>query len=152
MMSRGQQSGISTHAATAHFVIVTCVQRCFALDAEVVQGIIDTGDVAQSLVPMFHGEAYPVIDLASRLAIKGIQNERCGQIVLFTRGQFRGSLGVERVHGRMDLHASQILPLPPHFQGAERDWYRGMILFEGSVAVILHSNWLLQSVAEMRQA
>lgn len=151
MMSRGQQTGLSTQAETVHCVIVTLGQRLFAIDADAVHGIMDAPDVAKNLVPTVHGDVYQVIDLASRLAMTNTQEERFGQVVLLMRDHIRGSIGVDRVHGRMDLHPSQILPLPPHFQGAERDWYRGMILFEGSVALILNPTWLLQSVSGMWQ-
>jgi len=151
MMARGQQTGIPTQAATSHFVIITVGQRLFAIDADAVQGIMEAPDVGSTLVPIFNGDAYQGIDLVSRLAIKSTQEERVSQIVLLMRDHMRGSLRVEQVHGRMNLHPSQILPLPLHFQGAERDWYHGMILFERSVAVILNPAWLLQRLAGIRK-
>lgn len=151
MMSRGQQTGIPTRAATSRFVIVTLGQRLFAIDADAVQGILEASEVGSNQIPSLNGAVYQGIDLLSRLAIKRTQVERVDQIVLLIRDHMRGSLEVERVHGRMDLHPSQILPLPLHFQGVERDWYHGMILFERSVAVILNLVWLFQSVPGMRQ-
>lgn len=135
---------------TSHFVVVTLAKRFFAIDADAVQGIMDVPDAAYGLAPTFKGDIYHGIDLAGCFAIEHTQQGRFGQIVLLMRDHRRGSLKVERVHGRMDLKPSQVLPLPPHFQGAEREWYPGMILLERSVAVILNSRWLLESVAGIR--
>ena len=151
MMTRGQQPRIPTQVGTAHVVIVTLGQRLFAIDAGNVEGFMDTSDVVSSPVPTCEGAGYHMIDLAGRLALPSTQLRRSGQLVLLTYDSMRGSLAVERVHGRMSLLPSQIFPLPPHFQGAERDWYRGLILFEGTVAVILNPNWLFQGLAGGRQ-
>lgn len=143
MMSRGQEVGIATQGGTARFVIVTIGQRLFAIDAIAVQGIVAPAEAADSLAPEFQGDVYPVIDLTSRLATRDGQGQQSDQVVLLLLDRTRGSVGVECVHGRMDLHESQILPLPRHFQGAERDWYRGMILFENSIVLILNLPWVL---------
>ena len=151
MMSCGQETELPAQAEALHFVIVTLGQRLFAIDTGAVQGIVDASEVANTLTPEFQGDVYQAIDRVKYLAIRSMQERRSGQIVLLMLGRKRGSIGVEHVYGRMDLHASQILPLPPHFQGAERDWYRGMILFENSVAVILNLAWFLQSTSGILQ-
>ena len=51
---------------------------------------------------------------------------------------------VEKVHGSLEVHPSQLLPLLPQFRGPERGWYRGMILFDQSVALVLNTAWVLE--------
>jgi len=46
----------------------------------------------------------------------------------------------------MECEPNKVLPLSPHFQGEERQWYQGMILFEQSVAMVLNIAWILQEV------
>lgn len=145
---RGQPAGIAAQGGTSQFVIVTLERRLFAIDAAAVQGIMDAPEVAHHPAPEFQGALYQVIDLTSRLATKGSREQRSSQLVLLLRDRMRGSVGVEQVHGRMDLQESQILPLPPHFQGAERDWYRGIILFENSIVLILNLSWVLNNASQ----
>ncbi len=151
MLFREQEAKTVTHVASSHFVIVTLGQRLFAIDAEAVQGIVDSRGAVNGEAPVFQGRVYHMTDLTSLLALCRAQDNLSAQILLLMKGQMRRSLVVDRVHGRMDLHESQVLSLPPHFQGPERHWYQGMILFEHSVALILNLSWVVQSSVERHQ-
>ncbi len=144
MMSRDQEARTVTHAPLSHFVIVTLGQRLFAIDADAVQGIVDSREVMNTMAPVLQGRAYEATDLTERLALSRVQSNLSSHVLFLMDGQIRRSLLVDQVHGRMDLHDSQVLSLPPHFQGPERRWYRGMILFENSVALILNVPWVVQ--------
>ncbi|MGQ0694924.1 MAG: hypothetical protein ACT4OL_05030, partial [Nitrospiraceae bacterium] len=43
-----------------------------------------------------------------------------------------------------EVEQSQILPLPRQFQGEEQHWYRGVILLEEHVALVLNTAWVLE--------
>jgi hypothetical protein len=47
------------------------------------------------------------------------------------------------VQGLLEIHPSQVLPLPSQFRGPERRWYQGMILLAKSIALVLNSSWVL---------
>jgi hypothetical protein len=50
---------------------------------------------------------------------------------------------VDRVLGLHDTDSKKIKPLLPHFMGPERRWIAGMFLFQQTVALVLHTHWLL---------
>ena len=69
------------------------------------------------------------------------------RVVLLADQGIRGSIRVSDVHGTLEIQPSQILPLPAQFSGDERHWYRGMILFENSIAMILNPTWVLEATS-----
>jgi hypothetical protein len=44
-----------------------------------------------------------------------------------------------------DMDATKIRPLLPHFIGAERRWIAGLFSFQQTVALVLHTGWLLSN-------
>jgi chemotaxis signal transduction protein len=90
-----------------------------------------------------HGLAYRAINLADRLSISNDQSGANTHVVLLSDRETRGSIRVTRVRGLLELQQSHVLPLPLQFHGPERHWYRGMILFEQSIALVLNTTWVL---------
>jgi hypothetical protein len=52
---------------------------------------------------------------------------------------------VDCVLGLHDMDATKIRPLLPHFIGAERRWIAGLFSFQQTVALVLHTGWLLSN-------
>jgi chemotaxis signal transduction protein len=130
-------------AVPSRFLIVTLGERYLALDAESIRGLLTLEEARYMEDPTIQGLVYRAIHLADRLSVSHDQDGANTRVVLLSEREARGSIRVTMVHGQLDLRQSQVLPLPLQFRGEERHWYRGMILFEHSIALVLNTAWLL---------
>lgn len=136
-------TGISSLAAPSRFLIVTLGGRYLALDAESISGICTLEEAGYLDDPTMHGMVYRAINLADRLRISNDHDAANTRIVLLAERGTRGSIRVTTIQGLLELHPSQVLPIPPQFRGPEQHWYRGMILFANSIALALNTTWVL---------
>ncbi|MBX3330980.1 MAG: chemotaxis protein CheW [Nitrospira sp.] len=147
---REPMRGIPSPTFSSRFLIVTLGGRYLALSAESLCGLLipeETGNIDNQTV---HGKVYGAINLADRLSLPNDQGGANTRIVLLSEREARGSIRVTTVHGLLELQQSQVLPLPMQFSGPERHWYRGMILFAKSIALILNTTWILhQQVSDL---
>jgi chemotaxis signal transduction protein len=90
------------------------------------------------------GVVYKPVNLADRLALSSDANGPDTRIVLLACGGLQGSIRVAHVRGMLEVDQSQVRPLPQQFRGEEQDWYRGVILLEETVALLLNTAWVLQ--------
>lgn len=143
MGARAPMTGTPPPASPVRFLIVTVGGRYLALDAGSICGLLTLEEAGCVQDPTIHGLAYRAINLADRLSISNDQSGTNTGVVLLSERETRGSIRVTRVHGLLELQQSQVLPLPLQFHGPERHWYRGMILFEKSIALVLNTTWVL---------
>jgi len=144
MSLRGQRAGARSLAPMSRFLVVTMGARSLALYADTVQGLL-TGEEAGATEPVVvQGVVYKPVDLADRLALPSDDDGPDTRIVLLSSGELQGSIRVAQVHGLMEVEQSQVIPLPRQFHGEEQNWYRGVILLEESVALVLNTAWVLQ--------
>jgi hypothetical protein len=136
-------TGTSSPASPSRFLIVTLDGRYLALDAESIGGLLTLEEAGHVTHPTLQGMEYRAVDLADRLSMSHDRNEADTRIILLSEHGVRGSIRVTTVEGFLELQPSEILPLPMQFRGPERHWYRGMILFEKSIALILNPTWVL---------
>ncbi|MBH0203623.1 MAG: hypothetical protein HP496_15310 [Nitrospira sp.] len=136
-------AGSSLLAAPSRFLIVTLGGRYLAFDAESIAGVCTLEEAGCRDDPTMLGLVYRTVKLADRLRISNDQDAANTRIVLLAEQGVRGSIRVTAVQGMLDLHPSQVLPLPPHFRGPERRWYQGMILFKNSIVLALNTMWVL---------
>ncbi|MBX3302082.1 MAG: chemotaxis protein CheW [Nitrospira sp.] len=141
-------TGTSSPASPSRFLIVTLEGRYLALDAESIGGLLTLEEAGRVTNPILHGMEYRAVDLADRLSVSHDWNGADARVILLSEHGVRGSIRVTTVEGFLELQPSQILPLPMQFRGPERHWYRGMILFEQSIALILNPTWILGEHAE----
>ena len=140
----------ATSASTSPlcFLVTTIGGRYFGFEAEYLLGV-QTSENGESLQdPVVQGITYRVVDLAVRLNLATEGRWDRTQGVLLEDGRRRGCVSVQKVHGLLDVHLSQLLPLPAQFRGPERVWYRGMILFDHSVVLVLNTAWVLEEQLE----
>jgi chemotaxis signal transduction protein len=123
-------------------VVVTMGGRLFAIDANSFRGVLTSEEAAGQVVSA-DGTIYPPLALTDLLEVSPSEDSVDRRVLLLAHQDRYGSIGVDRVHGQVACQASEIVPLPLHFQGAERDWYQGMIVFQESVAMILNIPWAL---------
>jgi len=140
-------TGNSSLASSSRFLIVTLGGRYLALDAESISGVCTLEEAGCLDGPTIHGMVHRTINLADRLRIPNDQGATNTRIVLLAERSVRGSIRVTTIEGLLELHPSQVLPLPPQFRGPERHWYRGMILFANSIALALNTTWVLNEQA-----
>ena len=143
LVVREPMTGISSPASPSRFLIVLLGGRYLALDAESIQGVLTLEEVGSLDDPMINGLVYRAINLAERLRVSNNQGTANNRIVLFSERGAHGSIRVTRVQGLLEIHPSQVLPLPSQFRGPERRWYQGMILFAKSIALVLNLSWVL---------
>jgi hypothetical protein len=136
-------TGISSPASPLRFLIVTLDGRYLAFDDGSIGGVLTLEEVGPVANPILQGKEYRAVDLDDRLSLSHDRNSADTRIILLSKHGVRGSLRVTTVEGCVELQPSQILPLPMQFRGSERRWYRGMILFEHSIALILDPTWVL---------
>ena len=135
-----------TSASTSplYFIITTIGGRYFGFEAEYLLGVrtSENGEFLQDQV--VQGIADQVVNLAARLNVATEDQWDRTEEVLLGAGKCRGCVLVQKIHGSLEVHKSQLLPLPPQFCGPERGWYRGMILFDHSVVLVLNTAWVLE--------
>jgi len=124
------------------YVVVAIGERWFAFDATAVRGMLTMQEAASQAVSA-DGIVYPRLAVADLLEVDPNENSSDRRVLLLAHQDRYGSVGVDRVHGQYACQASEVVPLPLHFQGAEREWYLGLILFQECVAVILNVSWVL---------
>jgi hypothetical protein len=144
MNVQAKRAEISSSASPSRLLITTIGGRYLAFDAESVQGILTIEEAGYLHDPMTEGMVYRAVDLAARLNLSSDECRNGTSVVLLAERGIRGSVRIEKVHGILEIPQSQILPLPAQFRGSERQWYRGMILFERNVAVMLNTAWVLE--------
>ncbi len=149
MSSDAQGIGVPSFVHSSRFLIVTMGGRLFAVDASVVQGLLTLDEVESPDAPEIHGVIYRRVDLTERLALEIDSIDTNARWVLMAEGDLRKSIRVGSVHGLMELPLSRMLPLPPQFTGPERFWYRGLILFQNSVAPILNTRWMFGDMVDL---
>jgi chemotaxis signal transduction protein len=145
MSLREQAAETPSLAPPSRLLIVTMGGRFFALDAESVRKLLTEDETGNGGVPQVEGVAYRSIDLADQLALSRDGAGVNTRVVLLSENGSRGSIRVACVHVLRNVQPSLVLPLPSQFCGSERRWYRGMILFEHSVALMLDTRWILEN-------
>ncbi len=141
-----QEQGASAPSASClrRFLIVTISGRYLALDAGSVEGVLTIKESESGEDPAIQSVVDRTVSLVMQLGSSDVPTQPTTRVVLLTDREMRGSIRVSDVHGILEIQQSQILPLPPQFSGVERHWYRGMILFEKSIAMILNPTWVLE--------
>ncbi len=143
MSLRGGVHTVVSAAKMLEFLMVACGQTHFALQADVVRSVIrpDEGD-AEHLLSTFGVTTVPV-HLSERFGLTGSYLSPDSRIVVCGVQSAHVAFRVDRVFGLHDIDSASIKPLLPHFMGPERRWIAGMFLFQQTVALVLHTDWLL---------
>jgi chemotaxis signal transduction protein len=141
-----QKQRVSTPSdpSPLRFVMVTISGRYLAVNAGSVEGVVTLRELERHGNSTIRDVVDRTGDLIVRLGISGDSTHPKTRTLLLTDRGMRGSIRVSEVLGLLQVHQSQVLPLPAQFSGVERGWYQGMILFEKSVAMILNPTWILE--------
>ncbi len=148
--NRGE--GAAAHVPTERYLIVSIDGQRFALSADLIQGLLTPEESRSGETFAVQGRDYAPLNLAARLGLAEAGDGPESRMVLVARAGIRACIRVAQVHGLVEFDRTRVLPLPCQFRGDERTWYSGLILFEDSVAVGLHADWLIEGVAQAQGA
>jgi hypothetical protein len=125
------------------FLMVVCGQTHFAIQGDVIRSIIrpEEGDAPGGLSTF--GITTPPIHLSERFGLTGSYLSPESRILVCGTQATHFAFHVDGVLGLHDIDLTKIKPLLPHFIGPERRWITGMFLFQQTVALVLHTGWLL---------
>lgn len=144
-----QEQGAPTPAASSlqSFIIVTIGRRYLAFEAGCIKGVLTVEELDCGEDPAIQRAVDRTVDLIMQLNLADVPACPNTPVVLLADQGIQCSIRVSQIPGRLEIQPSQILPLPAQFNGVERHWYRGVILFEKSIALILNPIWVLRGHA-----
>jgi chemotaxis signal transduction protein len=124
-------------------LIATIGGRYLGVEAGFVTGVLTMEELECGNDPAMQGVVDRTDELMMEFKMTDVPTHAHTPVVLLTSRGVRCTIRVNHVHGLLEIQPSQVLPLPAQFINVERHWYRGMILFEKSVAMILNPTWLI---------
>ncbi len=141
-----------THAAPSEargeiqLLIVKCGEMRVAIPGRAIRGLYKTVEIAFRDTITLLGETYEKEDLVSRLdpSKTVVQFSSQGRTLLCSNGVWRKAYLVDRILGLVTIDPSHIFSLPPHFRGAEREWFNGLFFFHDAPVLIINLEWVLK--------
>jgi chemotaxis protein histidine kinase CheA len=127
----------------ASFLVIRLGVNYFALPAAGVRGVLTQEEVGHDEAVTVSGTAYQLVDLSQRLSVVANLSGPERRTVLYSTGRSHGAFAVEQVVGLMEIERKDCLPLPSQFQRDERDWFRGMLIYQDQLVLILNLAWVL---------
>ena len=127
----------------ASFLVIRLGVNYFALPAAGVRGVLTQEEVGHDEAVTVSGTAYQLVDLSQRLSVVANLSGPERRTVLYSTGRSHGAIVVEQVVGLMEIERKDCLPLPSQFQRDERDWFRGMLIYQDQLVLILNLAWVL---------
>lgn len=142
MSLRGHSRFALAAATTERVLIVTSGPIMLAISATAIDGFLPLEETTTGLVTV-RGVSYQISDLAEWLGRPLSDQARESRVVLCgSRGRHRG-FRVDVALSLRTVNLAQVRPLPPHFMGEERTWYKGLFLYQEGVALWANPEWLL---------
>ena len=110
-----------------------------------IRGLLKTIETTFQDTITLLGETYEKSDLANRLdptkTVSPLSSQ--GRTILCSNGVWRKAYAVDRIISLVEVEPSDIVPLPPHFRGAEREWFTGLFFQEDALVLIINLDWLV---------
>lgn len=143
MSLRGRTEKVAPALGIMQVLVVVCGKTYLAIPSAIVRGVVEFGEAAEARIVTLFGEECRVTDLAARLGLPPAALTPDMRIVLCGEHRARQAWRVDRTLGIEEVDLQRIMPLPPQFAGAERNWFTGLFLFRDVVALLLNPGWLL---------
>ena len=144
MSLRGGHNSENMKVEMASFLVIRLGANFFALPAAGVRGVLTQEEVGHDEALTVSGTSYQLVDLFQRLSVVANLSGPQRRTVLYSTGRSHGAIAVEQVVGLMEIERKDCLPLPSQFQSDERDWFRGMLLYQDQLVLILNLAWVLR--------
>ena len=143
MSLRGGHNSENTPTEVASFLVIRLGVNYFALPAAGVRGVLTQEEVGHDEAVTVSGTVYQLVDLSQRLSVVANLSGPERRTVLYSTGRSHNAIAVEQVVGLMEIERKDCVPLPSQFQCDERDWFRGMLLHQDQLVLILNLAWLM---------
>lgn len=148
MSLRGHHRSAVAEVRTVSLLAFRLGKHFYALLSQGVRGVFTPEEAGSVQTVVAVGQAYHDVRLAERLALTRDSMQPDMRIVLYSNGQLHGAIQVDAVIGMLDVERKLCSPLPPQFEGAERDWILGAMPFQDQVLLILNGEWVLKGSDE----
>jgi hypothetical protein len=126
-------------------LIVECGPMRMSIPGRGIRGLLKTIETTFQDTITLLGETYEKGDLANRFdstkTVTPFSSQ--GRTILCSNGVWRKAYAVDRIISLVEIEPSDISPLPPHFRGAEREWFAGLFFFEDNLVLIINLDWLV---------
>lgn len=143
MSLRGHTKSVAGAGATERMLVVTSGPINLAISATAVEGILPPEEAGMAGPVTLREITYPITDLARRLGHAPAAAATDPRVILCgSCGRHRG-FKVDQVLGLTEVDIRHIRPLPPHFAGEERTWFKGYFLYREGVALWVNPDWLV---------
>jgi hypothetical protein len=142
MSPQGKSRTGATTGLTERLLVVTSGPMTVALIAPLIEDILPPEESDATVVVTDQEVTYHVSDLANRLGQVPATNAPDARVVLCGYGDRHRGFRVDRLLGPTDVDPRHIHPLPPHFTGEERAWFKGFFLFRNTIALLVNPDWL----------
>jgi chemotaxis signal transduction protein len=143
MSLRAGHNSDHTRVEVASFLVIRLGANFFALPAAEVRGVLTQEEADHEECVTAAGIVYQSVDLAQRLSVIANLSGLERRTVLYSTGHSHGAIAVEQVVGLMEIERKDCLPLPLQFQRDERDWFRGMLIYQDQLVLVLNLSWVL---------
>jgi len=143
MSLRGQAKTSTGVGVAERMLVVTSGPITLAISATAVEGILPPEKAGIAGVVTARGITYPLADLAHKLGHAAASTTPDPRVILCsTHGLYRG-FRVDQVLGLTEVDVKGLHPLPPHFAGEERTWFKGFFLYGDGIALWINPAWLV---------
>ena len=149
MSLRGHHRSANVLDRTVTFLIVRLGASYLALPSEGVRGVLTREEAGNEGTVTALGINYHAVDLAGLMAVSADFTVQDARTVLYSNGHSHGAIRVEDVIGLTDVDRTDCFPLPSQFRREERQWFGGMVLHQGHVALIVSPSWVLGELADV---
>ncbi|MGH7147553.1 MAG: chemotaxis protein CheW [Nitrospiraceae bacterium] len=149
MSLRYRHNSLDMLVETASFLVVRLGVSYLALPAARVRGVLTKEEAGHEQALTVAGTIYQPVDLAQRLSVVADLSSLEMRTVLYSNGHSQGAIRVEQVVGLTDVERKDCFPLPSQFQRDERNWFRGMLLYQDHLVLILNPSWALGELADI---
>ena len=126
-------------------LIVECGPMRVSIPGKGIRGLLKTIEATFQTTITLLGETYEKSDLTNRLdpnkTVTPFSSQ--GRTILCSNGVWRRAYAVDRVISLLEVEPSDIVPLPPQFREAEREWFDGLFFFEDALVLIINLDWLV---------
>jgi hypothetical protein len=126
-------------------LIVECGPTRVSIPGKGIRGLLKTIEATFQDTITLLGETYEKRDLTNRLdpdkTVTPFSSQ--GRTILCSNGVWRKAYAVDRIISLLEVEPSAIVPLPPQFRRAEREWFDGLFVFEDALVLIINLDWLV---------
>ena len=126
-------------------LIVECGPMRMSIPGNGIRGLLKTVETTFQDTITLLGESYEKSDLVKRFdptnMVAPFSSQ--GRTILCSNGVWRKAYAVDRIISLVEVEPSDIVPLPPHFRGAEREWFTGLFFLEDAPVLIINLDWLV---------